>query len=171
MNTLTDTLASGLSERETAELKLAETFGGGNHYISGDELPWTPWIGAIEIKVMRVDNRTGQLVMALRSKDDVVLGKHRHRGAVTAVTLKGAWEYHEHDWIARPGDYVREDPGTIHTLHIMPGAEIIYTIDGSIEFLNEDDTLDYVMDVWSFLKLYEDFCGLQKIALNKNIFY
>ena len=47
-------------------------------------------------------------MLGLRSPSDQWLGKHRHRGIVTATTIAGSWNYREYDWIARPGDYVVE---------------------------------------------------------------
>jgi hypothetical protein len=90
---------------------------------------------------------------------------------VTAVTVKGQWEYFEYDWVARPGDYVRENPGTIHTLHVFADTEIVFTISGSIEFLHDDDTLKNTMDVWSFVHLYEEHCRETGMEMNHRIFY
>ena len=45
-----------------------------------------------------------------------IIGRHRHRGTVVAMTLKGSWGYLEYDWVARPGSYILESPGVIHTL-------------------------------------------------------
>jgi quercetin dioxygenase-like cupin family protein len=126
---------SRLSELERAELDVVSRFAAPDRHISEDEVPWFPWVGPIEIKVLRADNRTGNFVVGLRSGEDAVLGKHRHRGPVSAVTLRGRWEYFEYDWVAKPGDYVRENPGTIHTLHVFANTEIVFTVDGSIEFL------------------------------------
>ena len=39
--------------------------------------------------------------LANRTNEDADLGKHRHRGQVTAVTLKGEWWYEEYDWRAK----------------------------------------------------------------------
>lgn len=63
---------------------------------------WYPWLGDPEIKPLRFEMRTGTFVMILRSPTDAGLGKHRHRGTVTAVTLKGEWNYLEYDWTGRP---------------------------------------------------------------------
>lgn len=171
---MTSTLApteSRMSELDRAELAVVEKYAAEDRYVSEDELPWYPWVGTIEIKLFRADNRAGQFVLGLRTGPDAVLGKHRHRGVVTAVTLKGSWEYYEYDWVATPGDYVRENPGTIHTLHVMENTEIVFTVDGSIEFLNDDDTLNNTMDVWSFVHLYAEFCKENGIELNQRIFY
>jgi 2,4'-dihydroxyacetophenone dioxygenase len=63
--------------------------------------------------LIRAGGRTGEFVLGLRSSEDAVLRKHLHRGVVTAVTLCGEWDYLERSWIARPGDYVRENSGAI----------------------------------------------------------
>nr|WP_255426336.1 2,4'-dihydroxyacetophenone dioxygenase family protein [Pseudonocardia sp. C8] len=160
-----------MSELDRAELAVVDQYAAEDRYISGDELPWFPWVGPIEIKVVRADNRTGQYVLGLRSSEEAVLGKHRHRGVVSAVTVSGAWEYFEYDWVARPGDYVRENPGTIHTLHIFENTEIVFTVDGTIEFLNDDNTLNNTMDVWSFVHLYLEHCKTQGLDVNERIFF
>ena len=68
------------------------------------------------------------MILANRTDQDAALGKHRHRGAVNAITLKGQWwsvlpesdgeqalitahcRYEEYDWRAGPGDYVTGEP-------------------------------------------------------------
>lgn len=162
---------SNMSELDRAELAVVDRFAAEDRYINSEEVPWFPWVGPIEIKVLRADNRNGQFVVGLRSAEDAVLGKHRHRGPVSAVTIKGAWEYFEYDWKATPGDFVRENPGTIHTLHIFENTEIVFTVDATIEFLNDDDTLNNTMDVWSFVHLYEEYCKANGLELNQRIFY
>lgn len=162
---------SRMSDLDRAELDVVERYAAEDRYINEDELPWYPWVGTIEIKLFRADNRNGQFVIGLRSAEDAVLGKHRHRGVVTAVTIRGAWEYFEYDWKATPGDYVRENPGTIHTLHVFEDTEIVFTVDGTIEFLHDDDTLNNTMDVWSFVHLYEEHCKANGLKLNERIFY
>ena len=55
-----------------------------------------------------------------------------------------------YDWVARPGDWVCENPGTIHTLSVKDNTDIVFIITGSIEFLNDDDSLKFTLDVFSF---------------------
>jgi len=167
----TTVVESRLSALERAELDVVARFAAPDRHIRGEEVPWFPWVGPIELKVLRADNRTGNLVVGLRSAREAVLGKHRHRGAVTAVTLRGRWEYFEYDWVAKPGDYVRENPGTIHTLHIFEDTEIVFTVDGSMEFLNDDDTLHSTLDVSAAVHLYEEHCKAHGLTLNERIFY
>jgi hypothetical protein len=42
---------------------------------------------------------------------------------------------------ANAGDFIVEDPGTIHTLYMGAGSGIVFTVFGSIEFFNDDGTL------------------------------
>ena len=164
-------MPSVLSELDRQEMTAVKRFGGTDTHISADESPWVPWVGDIEIKILRVENRTGLLVIALRSPTDQSLGKHRHRGVVTATTIAGAWNYYEYDWVARPGDYVVETPGTIHTLHVTAGTEIVFTVTGSLEFFNDDDSLASVWDCFSFVNLYVQHCQRLGVEENRRLFY
>jgi 2,4'-dihydroxyacetophenone dioxygenase len=71
-----------------------------------------------------------------------------------------------YDWVARPGDWVCENPGTIHTLSVEDNTDIVFTITGSIEFLNDDDSLKFALDVFSFAKMYYDHCKEKSIKPN-----
>ena len=164
-------MPSALSDLDRQELLAVERFGGKDTHISADESPWVPWVGDIEIKILRVENRTGLLVIALRSPTDQSLGKHRHRGTVTATTIAGAWNYYEYDWVARLGDYVVETPGTIHTLHVTAGTEIVFTVTGSLEFFHDDDSLASVWDCFSFVNLYSQYCKSHGMVENPRLFY
>ncbi|KAE8141623.1 hypothetical protein BDV38DRAFT_278977 [Aspergillus pseudotamarii] len=142
---------SKLTALEKAELALADKYSSPDVYIDGErDTCWHPWLNNLELKPLRFESRTGTFVVVLRSLEDTWLGKHRHRGSVTAVTLKGEWNYKEYDWVAKPGDYVVENPGTIHTLHMSKGAEVVFTITGSLEYFHDDDTLKNTMDIFSY---------------------
>lgn len=45
-------------------------------------------------------------------------------GSVIGFNLKWQWRYEERDWIAKPGTFIFEPPGDIHTL-ITEGEEVI----------------------------------------------
>ena len=79
--------------------------------------------------------------------------------------------YHEYDWVGKPGDYVTETPGTIHTLYMGEGSEVIFDVMGSIEFYNEDNTLREIMDGFSFWRMYEDHCEEKGVEPNKGLWY
>ena len=165
-------IESVLSETERRELGLVERYGAPDKFIDHErDTLWHPWVGDLELMPLRFEARTGTFVVVLRAPTDAVLGKHRHRGTVTAVTLKGSWNYFEYDWVARPGDYVVEAPGTIHTLHMGEGAEVVFTVTGSIEFLNSDDSLNFTFDIFSLADLYTQHCAATGRPVNQGLFY
>lgn len=87
---------SKLTALEKKELALADKYSSPDVYISGEkDTCWHPWGEKLEMKPLRFETRTGTFVNVLRAKEDTWLGKHRHRGTVTAVTLKGEWSYKE----------------------------------------------------------------------------
>jgi 2,4'-dihydroxyacetophenone dioxygenase len=95
---LLDNPESKLTELDKAELRLADSYSSPDVYISGEnDTLWHPWINNLEIKPLRFETRTGTFVIVLRAKEDTWLGKHRHRGNVTAVTLNGEWNYKEYE--------------------------------------------------------------------------
>lgn len=59
----------------------------------------TPWLSNLELKPLRFETRTGTFVVVLRILEDTWLGKYRHRGTVTAVTLNGEWNYKEYVFV------------------------------------------------------------------------
>ena len=88
---------SSLNEHERAEIAFVDKYSAPDVYINGEkDTLWFPWIGPIELKPMRIENRTGTFVVGLRSKVACGLGKHRHRGTVTAITMSGEWGYKEY---------------------------------------------------------------------------
>jgi 2,4'-dihydroxyacetophenone dioxygenase len=165
-------VGSALNEEERAELAFVDKYSAPDVYINAEkDTLWFPWIGPIELKPMRIENRTGTFVVGLRSKVACGLGKHRHRGTVTAITISGEWGYKEYDWVARPGDWVCENPGTIHTLSVEDNTDIVFTITGSIEFLNDDDSLKATLDIFSFAKLYYEHCKEKGIKPNETLWH
>jgi 2,4'-dihydroxyacetophenone dioxygenase len=90
--------AKELNEHESSESAFIDKYSAPDVYINGQrDTFWFPWIGPIELKPMRMENRTGTFVVGLRSKVATSLGKHRHRGTVQAITISGEWGYKEYD--------------------------------------------------------------------------
>lgn len=90
----------------------------GGHIGTGeDESPWVPFGDCAAIRHLSFDVRTGSVCNILWVKGGGRIGTHRHRAAVSAVTLEGTWGYYEYDWVAKPGSFVFETPGTAHTLY------------------------------------------------------
>jgi len=166
------TTLSTLSETARRELALVGVYGSPDVHIRRDtDTLWFPWVAGLQIMPLRLESRSGTFVLGLRASEEAVLGKHRHRGTVTAVTLAGQWNYFEYPWVAGPGDYVVENPGTIHTLRMGPGAEVVFTVTGSIEFLNDDDSLNFTFDLFTLADLYLQHCATAGLPINTGLFY
>jgi hypothetical protein len=92
-----DSTARRVRNNELVELKIAEEMGAPDVYVDSEkDTCWYLWTGSIYCKVLRVENRTGLYVIALKTGPHAELGKHRHRGEVRAYTVgDGHWGYHE----------------------------------------------------------------------------
>src|SRR6185436_20360140 len=77
--------------------------------ISDESMPWMP-LGlapGVEVKFFKADPIRGELIALLKAPADAKLPRHHHSGTVVVYTLKGKWKYKEHDWIAGPGNRLR----------------------------------------------------------------
>ena len=76
----------------------------------------------------------------------------------------------ERDWVARPGTFVYEPPGDIHTL-VVEGAEemlTLFVLEGVIQYLDDDDQLIYQDDVFTKMERYLNYCkanGIEPVDL------
>ena len=108
-------------------------------YIPANDTPWFPYGGSgCEVQLIQADPTTGHWIAKLRGPAGGNLGIHRHYGSVLGLTLRGAWRYLEHDWISRPGDIVHETPGSVHTLVLQDDSEIIFFVEGALDYLDSD---------------------------------
>lgn len=85
-----------LTDKDREDLAFVDKYSSPDVYINAakDSL-WHPWVGTLELKPFRFETRSGTFVISLRTPVDCWLGKHRHRGTVTAVTTAGPWRYKE----------------------------------------------------------------------------
>jgi hypothetical protein len=51
------------------------------------------------------------------------------------------------------------------------GAEVVFTISGSLEFFNDDDTLKNTMDIFSYAHLYYEHCRKQGLKPNDGLWF
>jgi hypothetical protein len=76
---------------------------------------------------------------------------------VIAYTINGAWRYLEHEWVSRIGDIVQETPGSVHTLVLEDESEILFLVQGALEYIDPQRT--HAHEDWlSIAKKYWDFC-------------
>ena len=136
---------------------------------SGADLPAVPFVPYSEdvtLKLLRVDPVSGQICVILAAPAGTGLGIHKHYGSVIVYTIKGAWRYLEHDWVAREGAFVYEPPGEIHTLVVEAGhAEMItfFNISGAMVYVDADGHSTGYEDVHTKLAMcrrHYEACGL-----------
>ena len=124
----------------------------------GDDLPWATLAPGIEIKVLRSGAGSGRYTLMNRFAPGTVLPRHHHHGEVHAFTLSGRWGYVEYDWEATAGDYVYEEPGSVHTLSVPADATepalIQFVIDQGMDFLDDAGTPFHREDAASITELY-----------------
>ena len=128
-------------------------------------VPFIPYSEDVLIKLLRVDPVSGQLCVILSAPGGTQLGTHRHYGSVVVYTMKGAWRYLEHDWVARAGDFVYETAGSSHTFVVEPGeeTEAFIVVEGALEFLDEEGHTIANEDWRTMYGRYLDYCEQEGI--------
>lgn len=137
---------------------------------SEEESPWIPFVENVWTRHLSFDVRNNSAVNILWVEAGGSLGKHRHRGPVTGYTLEGSWYYKEYDWVARPGDYILESPGRTHTLMSDEGMKTVFHLNGALEFLDDNDEILFIQDVYWFIDHYLSYCEKHNLPINKKLF-
>src|SRR5918992_3661308 len=139
--------------------------------IQSDEIPWVPQGEGVWFKPLRFDLANGRWVNLLKVTKKGKVTRHRHSGGqVLGFVIQGGWRYLERDWVARPGTFVYEPPGDIHTL-VVEGAEemlTLFILEGVIQYLDDADNVIYQDDVFTKLERYLTYCrdhGLEPVDL------
>ncbi len=132
--------------------------------IQSEELPWVPQSDRVWFKPLRFDLTNGRWVNLLKVTGGGRVNRHRHSGGqVLGFCLQGRWHYAEREWEARPGTFVYEPPGDIHTLIVDEDMITLFLLEGVIQYLDDDDNLIYQDDVFTKLERYLTFCRQQGI--------
>ncbi|WP_067927442.1 2,4'-dihydroxyacetophenone dioxygenase family protein [Alicyclobacillus shizuokensis] len=137
---------------------------------SEDASPWIPFVENVWIRHLTFDVRNNSATNVLWVAAGGKLGRHRHRGPVNGYTLEGSWRYLEYDWVAHPGDYVRESPGRCHTLVSESGMKTIFQLNGALEFLDENERIIETVDVFWFIDHYLSYCEAHNLPINERLF-
>ena len=156
----------------TAELiKFTESVNLPDQAIDTDEIPWVPTFEGSEdvfFKPIRFDLTTGNWIHITKFKAGKGNTRHKHTGGpVLAYTLQGTWRYLEREWIAKPGSFVYEPPGDVHTL-VVVGEEdniTLFNLSGVIEYYDEDGNLTLQDDMFYRMKRYRDHCEQNNIPV------
>lgn len=124
------------------------------------DIPWVTFVEGVEMKLLRINEKTGHFSMLNRFAPGFATPTHYHRGPVHAYTLSGQWRYVEYDWIAAAGDYVYEAADTCHTLVVPEETTeptvVLFVVEDALEFLDEDGEPMFVQDAESIHQMYRD---------------
>ena len=133
--------------------------------VDSDRIPWVPQGERVWYKPLRFDVANGRWVNLLKVAGQGQVNRHRHSSQVLGYCLKGQWHYPERDWVARPGTFIYEPPGDVHTLVVDSSDEMItfFALEGVIEYLNEADQVIYQDNVFTKLNRYLEFCRANDI--------
>lgn len=122
------------------------------------------------MQLLQVDLSQGLWILRMRFPvGGVSVEKHYHTGQVFAVTLKGSWYYKEYpETINRPGSYLYEPAGSVHTLVIDPACEeeteIWFCVHGSNLDLNSKGEVVRVSSARDMLSSYRALCESQGLS-------
>ena len=137
-------------------------FGLSDRAIDSDHIPWVPQGERVWFKPLRFDLATGRWVNVLKIVGGGRVNRHRHSGGqVLGFCLQGSWRYLEREWVARPGTFVYEPPGDIHTLVVDESAgemQTLFLLEGVVQYLDDEDNVIYQDDVFTKLERYVKFC-------------
>jgi quercetin dioxygenase-like cupin family protein len=103
--------------------------------VAFDSMPWGVidfGYGKTEFKLLRVSLRDNSSTSLIRWQAGIEVPKHRHFGAVHAITFKGRWHYKEYAWHATPGSYLVEAPETEHSLVVDEDTEVLFITYGGM---------------------------------------
>ena len=145
----------------TALERMIEELGLPDRAMQADELPWVPQGEKVWFKPLRFDLANGRWVNLLKVTKQGKVNRHRHSGGqVLGFVLSGSWRYLEREWVARPGTFVYEPPGDIHTLVVESAEEMqtLFILEGVIQYLDDDDNVIYQDDVFTKMERYHAFC-------------
>lgn len=137
---------------------------------SEDESPWVPFVENVWIRHLSFDVRSNSAANVLWVAEGGGLGRHRHRGPVSGYTLEGSWRYLEYDWVAEAGAFVLESPGRSHTLVSDHGMKTMFWLNGALEFLDDDDCIAEIVDVFWYINHYTSYCEEHGIRVNDRLF-
>lgn len=140
--------------------------------IQTDELPWVPQGDRVWFKPVRFDLANGRWANLLKVEGGGKVNRHRHSGGqVLGFCIEGGWHYLERDWVARPGTFIYEPPGDIHTLVVNEDAGYtitLFLIEGVIQYLDDEDNIIYQDDVFTKMERYLNYCresGIEPLDL------
>ena len=168
--TTSDEIITQYVETEARIDRMRDKYALQEGYISAGSSPWVPFVPHVYIKHLTFDIRSSSAANVLWVQAGGTLGRHRHRGPVSGYVLEGSWRYLEYDWVAQPGDFVRESPGRTHTLYSEHGMQTFFWLNGPLDFLDDQDRVMETVDVFWFINHYESYCNDNGITIDERLY-
>ena len=163
-----------ITEIPQPNLHMIKRFGVEGTYVSSAETdsPWVPFGDVAYIRHLAFDVRNNSYCNILWVKGGGVIGTHKHHGAVSAIVLEGSVRYLEYPWVARPGDFITETPGTAHTLvsDDPNGMKAMFWLQGALEFFDDKGAYIETLDVFWFINHYISHCKANGLKINEEMF-
>jgi 2,4'-dihydroxyacetophenone dioxygenase len=126
--------------------------------IASDNIPWVPQEPGRWFKPLHFLTASGAWINLVKMEPGRRIRRHVHAGgSVHAYVLEGSWR-------------VFEPAGGAHTLEVL-GAETmvtLFTVNGVIQYLDDQGRVDQQDDLRSRRRLYLDYCreqGIEPVAL------
>lgn len=159
---------------DEAVIKLAENLQLPEGVFNIEDLPWVPFDdGTCHFKPLRFDLATGLWTYLFKIRSNKVVTRHRHTGgSVIGYNIQGEWRYKERNWIAKPGTFIFEPPGDIHTL-ITGNEEVVtlFILGGALQYFDEHNSIIGQDDIYTVLKKYRDYCNENGLEVNEDLIY
>lgn len=96
----------------------------GSTYVKPQDMDWRPsQFEGIDIKVLYEDREAGELTCLLRWQPGTTLPFHKHPEIEQSYVISGSFS--DHDGIARAGEYVWRQAGSMHETHSAEGCVIL----------------------------------------------
>jgi len=126
------------------------------------EFPFVTIMDGVMVQVVHADIKAGLWVTRMRAQPGVTLQRHKHTGEVFAFTLAGSWRYLEYPEINRPGSYLHEPAGSVHTLHVPSSntgiTDVWFAIHGANIYLDDAGNVTSVTDAGKAVERYLQAC-------------
>lgn len=130
---------------------------------SAQDLPFVEMGPGYSAQILHVNLETGLWVSRSRLNPGYRSPRHYHSAEVFGFTNSGTWFYIEQpDAINRPGSYLYEPAGSIHTQYVpednVGPVDIWFIINGNVDALDEDGATISSSGAREMLEYYRNAC-------------
>ncbi|MBA2960929.1 MULTISPECIES: 2,4'-dihydroxyacetophenone dioxygenase family protein [Ramlibacter] len=113
------------------------------------------------VKYVKIDPASGEMVLLVKASPQARMPRRHQSGTVIACTIKGRWQYLEHDWVAEPGSVVYSGPGECKTAQALGGDEdilVLKVVVGDLAFLDDRGEVLAIENCETGLHRYKEHC-------------